>query len=196
MRRAGQAIRCMVLCRHRFSVSEVGNQVFLITLRLDCRWIRSPVESPSNNHHAQQKCRDLDFHRLAPCPRIRRQTALLAIIPTRTLPEGIFRSTGPCSKCIRPCSFDARNAMGGSWQQRWNGCELGFRLGEAISRARDQTPQRLAVWSSPRIRRTQLVVRAKLIRRAGRPCDRPGWRAARGCSRPTRRRAGARRLRR
>lgn len=37
---AGQAIRCMVLCRNRFSVSEVGNQILLITLRLDCRWIR------------------------------------------------------------------------------------------------------------------------------------------------------------
>ena len=40
VRRAGQAIRCMVLCRNRFSVGEVGNQVFLITLRLDGRWIR------------------------------------------------------------------------------------------------------------------------------------------------------------
>src|SRR6266853_3639559 len=40
VRKAGQAIRCMVLCRNRFPASEVGNQICLITLRLDCRWIR------------------------------------------------------------------------------------------------------------------------------------------------------------
>ena len=40
VRKAGQAIRCMVLCRSRFPVSEVGNQICPITLRLDCRWIR------------------------------------------------------------------------------------------------------------------------------------------------------------
>jgi hypothetical protein len=40
VRRAGQAIRCMILCRNRYSVSEVGSQILLITLRLDGRWIR------------------------------------------------------------------------------------------------------------------------------------------------------------
>jgi len=85
--------------------------------------------------------------------------------------------------------FDAPNAVEVA-------CNEDERDVNEVSRARghlssrDQIPQHLR-FGSGQCRARQVVVRAKLIRRAGRPWDRPAWRAARGCSRPARRRVGA-----
>lgn len=40
VRSAGQAIQCVVLRSVRYMIIKVGNYVFLIMRRLNCRWIR------------------------------------------------------------------------------------------------------------------------------------------------------------
>jgi hypothetical protein len=81
VRSAGQAIRYWVLRRNRYMVIDLGYQVGPITLGLQGRWIGKSVERSPNHHQAQQACHDLASHLVA-CPRARRQSVLLAIIPT------------------------------------------------------------------------------------------------------------------
>jgi hypothetical protein len=99
----GWAIRCVApRCKGNLGM-KLRNQVVQIDLRFDCRGIGQPVERCPNNQQAQQTCRDLGSHSLVAPAIIRPERAFLTVI-------------GSGSKGI-PCSYVARNSMGGSLRQ-------------------------------------------------------------------------------
>jgi hypothetical protein len=58
----------MIVRRSNYMMVERGNETALILLWVKCRGIGKGVHSGTQNHQAQQKCRDSTLHRFGACP--------------------------------------------------------------------------------------------------------------------------------